>query len=82
MRNIFRKFVKKIQKITDRIKFRMKLQHMDSVWYNMGGSCWGLFPPSFYYTHTEDEVKRIKEETMKSLQEVIDKLKREQAESE
>ncbi|WP_251491602.1 hypothetical protein [Otoolea muris] len=82
MMNILKKLIKMVKKIIDKIKFRIKLQHMDSMWYSMGGSCWGIFPPSFYYTHTEDEIERIKEETMRSLQEIIDKLKEEETESE
>ena len=80
--NILKKLIKMVKKIIDKIKFRIKLQHMDRMWYSMGGSCWGIFPPSFYYTHTEDEIERIKEETMRSLQEIIDKLKEEETESE
>ena len=48
---------------------------MDDLWYLMGGSCWGLFPPSFYYTHTEDEIKRIEEETIKELYEMLEQWK-------
>ena len=80
--NILKKLIKMVKKIIDKIKFRIKLRHMDSMSYSMGGSCWGIFPPSFYYTHTEDEIERIKEETMRSLQEIIDKLKEEETESE
>ena len=80
--NILKKLIKMVKKIIDKIKFRIKLQHMDCMWYSMGGSCWGIFPPSFYYTHTEDEIERIKEETMRSLQEIIDKLKEEETDSE
>lgn len=39
--------------------FKIKLWEMDRLWELMGGSCWGLFPPSFYYTHTEEEIERI-----------------------
>lgn len=50
----------------------MKLKQMDDFWYFMGGNCFGLFPPSFYYTHTEEEIKRITEETMAELQALFD----------
>ncbi len=35
---------------------------MDLEWKLMGGLCFGLFPPSFYYTHTDEEIKLIIEE--------------------
>lgn len=41
------------------------------MWYLMGGSCFGLFPPSFYYTHTEEEIKQITEETLGNLYDMI-----------
>ncbi len=50
------------RKCIERIKFRNKLRRMDDEWFFRGGSCWELFPPSFYYTHTKQEIKRIKEE--------------------
>lgn len=74
MMNIARKCVERIKKQIDKIKFRIKLKHMDEVWYYTGGSCWGLFPPSFYYTHTEEEIKRIKEDTIKRLYEMIEQM--------
>ena len=72
--NIARKCIGKIKEQIDKIVFRIKLQQMDDLWRDMDGSCWGLFPPSFYYTHTEDEIKRIKEETIKELYEMIEQL--------
>lgn len=48
----------------NRIKFHHKLKKMDDWWYFMGGNCFGLFPPSFYYTHSEEDMKRIREETL------------------
>lgn len=74
MINIARKCIKRIKKLIDKIVFRIKLQHMDDMWYLLGGSCWGLFPPSFYYIHTEDEIKRIEEETIKKLYDMIEQL--------
>lgn len=50
----------------------MKLKQMDDFWCLMGDNCFGLFPPSFYYTHTEEEIKRITEETMAELQALFD----------
>lgn len=74
MMSIIKRCIKGIKKQIDNIIFRIKLQQMDDMWYLLGGNCWGLFPPSFYYTHTEDEVKRIKEETFKKLYDMIEQL--------
>ena len=54
--------------------FRIKLKQMDDWWYYTGGSCWGLFPPSFYYTHTEEEIERITKETKARIQALINQL--------
>ena len=46
----------------------------DLLWWETGGSCFGLFPPSFYHKHTPEEVEQIKAETLKQIREAIDKL--------
>ncbi len=53
--NIFKKF-------TEKIKLKIKLTRMDLKWKLMGVRWFSLFPPSFYYTHTDEEVKLIIEE--------------------
>lgn len=58
----------------DKIIFRIKLSDMDRMWRFSGASCWELFPPSFYYTHTEEEIERIMAETDAELQELLDLL--------
>ena len=58
----------------DKIIFRIKLWEMDEWWYYTGGSCWGLFPPSFYYAHSEEEIERITAETRARIQALIDQL--------
>lgn len=72
-----RVFWETIQKII----FRRKLRQMDKRWYYMGGNSWGLFPPSFYYTHTEEEVERIAAETAAEIQELINRLKQSKSDS-
>lgn len=68
------KIIRIIKGWIDKIIFRIKLWEMDEWWYYTGGSCWGLFPPSFYYTHTEEEIERITEETRARIQALIDQL--------
>ena len=57
-----------------RLKFHHKLKKMDDCWYFMGGNCFGLFPPSFYYTHTEEDIKRIRDETLAKAYLMINQL--------
>ncbi len=52
-----------------------RLREMDNLWLFMGGSCWGLFPPSFYYTHTEEEIEQITNETLERIKKLIDEFK-------
>ena len=57
-----------------KIKTYRKLKKMDDWWYFMGGSCFGLFPPSFYCTHSEEEIKRIRDETLAEAYSMINQL--------
>lgn len=71
---IAKKCADKLRKIGHNMIFRIKLWEMDRLWESMGGNCWGLFPPSFYYTHTEEEIERITKGTLERCQKMIDKL--------
>ena len=71
---VIKKGIRIFREMIRKTVFRMKLREMDRMWEFMGGSCWGLFPPSFYYTHTEEEIKRIKKETIERLQQMIDEM--------
>ncbi len=70
-----KKCINILKKILHKIIFRIKLWEMDKRWELMGGRCWQLFPPSFYYTHTEEEIEqainKIKE-TLESYEKSID----------
>lgn len=72
--HVIKKYIELLKNIIHNIMFRIKLKQMDDWWYYTGGSCWGLFPPSFYYTHTEEEVERITKETKARIQAMIDQL--------
>lgn len=56
------------------ILFKIKLLDMDEQWYLSWEPCWSLFPPSFYYTHTEEEIERITAETIERIRKLIDEL--------
>ena len=57
-----------------KIKFRHKLKKMDAWWYFTGGNCFELFPPSFYYTHSEEEIKRLRDETLEKAHSMLNQL--------
>lgn len=66
--------LKKIKKPFKKIIFRIKLYLLDASWYEMGGRCWGLFPPSFYVTHSEEEIEQITKEKLMKIKGLIDEL--------
>ena len=63
-----------LKKIHHKIMFKIKLREMDNWWEYLGCNCWQLFPPSFYYTHTEKEIEQITEETIESYKKMLDKF--------
>lgn len=50
--SVIKKYIDLLRNLIHKMRFCMKLKQMDDLWYFMGGSCFGLFSPSFYYTHT------------------------------
>ena len=68
------KLARVLKGVIEKVKFRNKLKRMYDWWYFTGGNCFGLFPPSFYYTHTEEEVRRITDETLERLRSMIEEL--------
>ncbi len=69
---VIKKCGQTLKKLVQKIMFRIKLWQMDDLWYYIGGYSWELFPPSFYYTHTEEEIKTIKAEIRARIQKVTD----------
>jgi len=61
----------KIERIYEKIRLRRKLKRMDSLWSLYGGSCFGLFPPSFYHKHSEEEIQRLQQEEIRKLKEIL-----------
>ncbi len=74
IRAVTRNGISILRKMQQKLRFKIKLWEMDREWEYMGGSCWGLFPPSFYYTHTEEEIERISKEIMERLKKLIDEF--------
>lgn len=63
-----------LKRMAQKVMFKIKLWEMDSGCEFIGGSCWQLFPPSFYYTHTEEEIERITKETIERLTKMINEF--------
>lgn len=57
----------------------LKLLEMDRWWYLMGGNCFGLFPPSFYHSHSEEEIKRLTDEAIMEIKKLLKETKTEEA---
>lgn len=72
---ILRKLAGAAKKLFRKIAFRIKLFQMDSEWRWIWKWGWGTsYPPSFYYTHTKEEIERIKAKDRAELRKLIDKM--------
>lgn len=56
-----------MKRFSNWIKYRMKLWKIDDLWRFADGPSNSLFPPSFYYTHTEEEIKKAVDEATRPL---------------
>ena len=72
--SVTKKYIELLRKLIRKSRFRTKLRRMDDWWYLVGGGCFELFPLSFYYTHTEEEIKRTTEDTIDKLRAIRDKF--------
>ncbi len=54
MKKIIRKCINLLKKALKKFLLCRKLKKMDTYWYLMKGNCFEIFPPSFYYAHTEE----------------------------
>ena len=75
IKTIVRKCISTFKKLIQKVLFKIKLRKMDYRWELMGGRCWELFPPSFYYTHTEEEIEKITNEAIEELEKMIDEFR-------
>lgn len=64
-----------MRRLFEKILFHIKLWDMDRQWRMMGGNCFALFLPSFYYTHTPEEVERITREEITEIRKILDEYK-------
>lgn len=61
-----------MKRLSNWIKYRMRLWKMDSMWRFTGGPANSLFPPSFYYTHTEEEINKAVDEALRPLEIILE----------
>lgn len=47
------------------------MRRIDDIWREFGGNCFGLFPPSFYLTHTAEEINRRTKEELTKLKKLL-----------
>lgn len=67
-----KKIMLMLEKLCEKVKFERKMRKMDELWYFMGGDCFGLFPPSFYHRHSEEEARQTARETLAKLNAIIE----------
>lgn len=61
-----------MRKLIKKIIFQIKLWGMDHQWRFSGQSSYSMFPPSFYYTHTPEEIERLKREEIAKIRRILD----------
>lgn len=64
-----------MKKLIQKLRFRAKLRRMDDMWRYMDGHSWSLFPPSFYFTHTQEEIQRRKKAELDKLKAMLEEYK-------
>ena len=69
-----------ICKIIKKAIFEMKLREMDFFASFMGMDSWMLFPPSYYYRFSSEELEKMKIEMRKRIEEIFDEWEREEQE--
>ena len=58
-----------------KIRIRFRLMHLDSLWLFYGGDSYELFPPSFYYTHSAEEIAELTEKNLSELRRIAQQYK-------
>ncbi len=69
---VLRKFFEPIYNFIKKIMFRIKLIQRDLIWDLGYHSCFNPFPPSFYYTHTDEEIEQMIKDMPNRLRSLIE----------
>ena len=67
-----KRVIKWIGKIVKKVVFEIKMQEMDFFASFMGMDSWMLFPPSYYYRFSSEELEKMKIEMREKVQEIFD----------
>lgn len=57
------------------VREKIRLRRMDREWRMTGRSSWSLFPPSFYATHTKEEIEKAEREQLEECKKLREQLK-------
>lgn len=71
---IVKKWNRVLQGKVQKMLFQIKLRRMDGWRHYTGAGGWELFPPSFYRTHTKEEIEQITAETVERIQKLINEM--------
>lgn len=71
---IGKKLMSALKALFGKIWFRIKLSMMDQEYYLFGGACFSFYPPSFYYTHTPEEIEEITNREVEEIRKLLDEL--------
>lgn len=63
-----------VKAMIDKIGFKIRMAEMDLAYFLFGWSCFSLFPPSFYYTHTPKEIEEITNRELESIRKLLDEM--------
>jgi hypothetical protein len=70
--------IRAVGSIIKKIAFGLKMIIMDWNWYVNKKDSFNDIPPSYYCTHTEEEVAQLKAERIAKLREMLDNFVQEQ----
>ena len=70
-------YMNKLKNWLQKLKFRREPKTMDELLYNYGiGSCFRLFPPSFYRKHSEEKAKQLREAELTKLHQMLEEYEK------
>ena len=80
IKTMIKKVLEEIKEFIRKLRFKHKLWEMDFFADYTGMSSWMLFPPSFYYTHTEEEIAQATAAVKAKVYAILDEWEREEQE--